>query len=350
MPTQPKVSVIVPVHGTAWSLRQCLDSLFGQSLRDIEIIVVNDASPDDAATIIDEYARWEPRIRSVTNAVNCNLFESRLRGIESAGGEYIAFCDSDDAMPPQALECLYTAAVRGGTDAESADIVHGRTRALRGAWAGARPGTGGILYNYEPFRVATGEEFVAAMLNNIRGWNVWGKLFRRELVRSCLVSFPRDTGWFQGEDMAFCVAFGFEAERYVGVEDVVYAYRYSDLRSVRDEDSAVSGKRVRDQLQILAFVKEAIERAPRGSELREPFPRMSRHVAAAVLETIPAASRQQFSEELAQLGLEPMSVRRGNILSLRYHCDWIRRNGMREYRIRLRILLANACRAVLGWF
>lgn len=67
MTVRPKVSVIVPVHGTARSLRQCLDSLAGQSLRDIEIIAVDDASPDGAGGIIDEYARRDPRVRSSGN-------------------------------------------------------------------------------------------------------------------------------------------------------------------------------------------------------------------------------------------------------------------------------------------
>ncbi len=84
MSVRPKVSVIVPVHGTARSLRDCLDSLLGQSLGDSEIIVVNDASPDESGDIIDEYARRDSRIRIITNAVNCNLFESRLRGFEVA--------------------------------------------------------------------------------------------------------------------------------------------------------------------------------------------------------------------------------------------------------------------------
>ncbi len=326
MSARPKVSVIVPVHGTAWSLRECLDSLIGQSLRDSEIIVVNDASPDEAGDIIDEYARRDSRVRVITNAVHLNLFESRLRGFEAAEGEYIATCDSDDVMPPKALEALHAAATR-----EDADIVHGRARELGGKRAGA------VLYNCEPFGVTTGRAFVASMFGNIRGWNAWGKLFRTTLVRSCLCECPRRTGWFQAEDMAYCSLLGMAAKRYVGIDDTVYVYRYSDFRGNRDE--TVKKKKIQDQIQILTFIGERIENSPDFSGLKNSFHTMANHVMASVLGAVPMDVREQFSEGIAKIGLA--SVCRPRLLSWRHHVDWIKKNGMKEYMIRVKTLLAS---------
>jgi glycosyltransferase involved in cell wall biosynthesis len=333
MSTRLKVSVIVPVYGTAWSLRECLDSLVGQSLCDSEIIVVNDASSDEAGSIIDEYARRDFRIRVITNEVNLNLFESRLRGFERAEGEYIATCDSDDVMPPRALEYLYTAAVR-----ENADIVHGRARELGGKRAGA------ILYNCEPFRVSTGRAFVASMFGNVRGWNVWGKLFKTMLVHSCLGMFPRNTGWFQAEDIAYCTVLGLAVERYVGINDAVYAYRYSDFRDNRDE--AVKKKKIRDQIQILTFVGERIENISDSCELKNAFHAMANHIMASVLWAIPAGTRERFSEDIAKIGLD--SVYRPRLLSWRYHYDWVRQNGIKEYGRRIGAVAASMRRSGVG--
>ncbi len=330
MINSPIASVIVPVHGTAWSLRECLDSLVGQSLRELEIIVVNDASPDGAGDIIDWYARKDSRIRVMTNAVNCNLFESRLRGFEAAKGTYIATCDSDDVMPPKALEYLYAAAIR-----ENADIVHGRTQELGGKRAGA------ILYNCEPFRVATGKEFVVSMFGNIRGWNVWGKLFKGSLVQSCLEKFPRRTEWFQGEDMAYCTLLGLAAERYAGIRDVVYAYRYSDFRDKRSK--SIKEKRIQDQIQILTFLSKTMKKHPCSCELKHSFLVMANHVMASILGSFPAEFRERFSEDIAQIGIG--SLRRPSLLSWRYHYEWMKQNGVEEYSLRIRILAASAWRS-----
>ncbi len=329
---RPKVSIIVPVYGTAWSLRECLDSLIGQSLRDSEIIVVNDASPDDAADIIDEYAQRDSRIRVITNAVNLNLFESRLRGFEAAEGECVATCDSDDAMPPGALECLYAAAVQ-----EKADIVHGKAREL----GGKRPGA--VLYNCEPFQVTTGRMFVASIFGTIRGWNVWGKLFRRGLVRTCIGGFPRNTGWFQAEDMVYCTLLGLAAERYAGIEDTVYAYRYSDLQD--NQDDVLRDKKIYDQIRILTFLGRVIKNEPCFHDLEQSFNVMANHVMTSILRIVPMESRKLFSEDIAQIGLE--SVKHSSLLSWRYHSNWIRKNGIEEYILRIRILLTNAYR--IGW-
>ncbi len=319
----PKVSIIVPVHDAAWSLPECLDSLAGQSLRDTEIVIVNDASSDESGDIIDAYARKDSRIRFITNTVNLNLFESRRIGFEAANGEFIATCDSDDVMPPRALECLYAAAIR-----EKADMIHGRACELHGKRSGS------ILYNCEPFQVSTGRMFVDSMLRNIRGWNVWGKLFNGKMMRSRIGAFPRNTGWFQAEDIAYCSILGLASRRYVGISDVVYTYRYSDFRSTRYE--ALKEKKIRDQIQILAFLRKMIGNDPYFRDLDNSFHVMANHVLASMLGVVSAESRKCFLEDIGQIGLE--SVRRPNLLSWRYHYDWIRRNGMNEYMIRMKTL------------
>ena len=102
----PKVSVIIPVYNVEKYLPACLDSILNQTLKDIEIICVNDGSPDNSHKILDAYAMRHPQIR-VINQENAGLSAARNTGIDAAKGEYLYFIDSDDFLHPQCLEIIH---------------------------------------------------------------------------------------------------------------------------------------------------------------------------------------------------------------------------------------------------
>lgn len=102
----PKVSVVVPVYGVEKYLDRCVQSLRNQTLRDIEIILVDDGSPDNCPAMCDEYARQDSRIR-VIHKKNAGLGMARNSGVEVSIGEYITFCDSDDWLDINAYDVIY---------------------------------------------------------------------------------------------------------------------------------------------------------------------------------------------------------------------------------------------------
>ena len=112
-----KVSVIVPVYGTEQYLRKCLDSLVEQTLQDIEIIVVNDGSPDNSQQIIEEYEEKYANVHGFQKE-NGGLSDARNYGIKQATGEFIAFVDSDDYVEKTMYQEMYEKAMQ-----ESLDIV-----------------------------------------------------------------------------------------------------------------------------------------------------------------------------------------------------------------------------------
>lgn len=111
---QPLVSVIVPVFNAERFLRECLDSVLAQTLREIEVICVNDGSTDASPQILAEYAARDSRVR-VTNLENGGVGNARNVGMRAARGEFLSFLDSDDSLPDvRALEELFrNAKVRG---------------------------------------------------------------------------------------------------------------------------------------------------------------------------------------------------------------------------------------------
>lgn len=103
---KPAISVIIPVYRVEKYIHRCIDSVINQTIRNIEIILIDDGSPDKCGEICDEYARRDSRI-SVIHKGNEGLSLTRNAGIKQAKGKYIAFLDSDDYIEPNMYETLY---------------------------------------------------------------------------------------------------------------------------------------------------------------------------------------------------------------------------------------------------
>lgn len=112
----PKVSVIVPVYNVESYLKECIESIRQQTLQDIEIILVDDHSPDNCPNICDQYTQIDTRIKVIHKAINEGLGFARNSGLEIATGEFIAFVDSDDFIDHEMYETLYKKAIDNKCD------------------------------------------------------------------------------------------------------------------------------------------------------------------------------------------------------------------------------------------
>lgn len=110
MNNTPKISIIVPVYNVEKFLPECLDSLINQTLKDIEIICINDASPDNSLQILKEYKKKDNRIKIIDLKENIRQGGARNIGIKEAKGEFLAFVDSDDYVKLDMYEKLYNKA------------------------------------------------------------------------------------------------------------------------------------------------------------------------------------------------------------------------------------------------
>ena len=101
----PFLSVIVPIYRVEPYLKVCVDSILSQDFADMEIILVDDGSPDGCPAICDEYAREDRRVR-VIHKENGGLSDARNAGIDAAKGKFLGFVDSDDYVHPRFYELL----------------------------------------------------------------------------------------------------------------------------------------------------------------------------------------------------------------------------------------------------
>ena len=119
-----KVSVIIPVYNTELYLPACLDSVLGQTLRELEVICIDDCSPDRCGEILDGYAARDSRVKVIHLSENHRQGYGRNRGLERASGKYVYFLDSDDTIVPEALQELTELADREELDAAFFDSIN----------------------------------------------------------------------------------------------------------------------------------------------------------------------------------------------------------------------------------
>ncbi len=176
-----KVSVIVPVYNVYEYIEKCLDSLVKQTLKDIEIIVVNDGSPDNSQEIIDKYAKKYKNIRSFIKK-NGGLSDARNYGIKYAKGEFIAFLDSDDYVKVDMYEKMYAKAKEEDFDMVVCDIDYLYPDNTLRVSSGINSDTKDIKKTYLSIHPAA-----------------WNKIFKKELFNND-VYFKKNV-WF--EDVEF---------------------------------------------------------------------------------------------------------------------------------------------------
>ena len=167
------ISVIVPIYKVQDYLKECIESIINQTYSDIEVILVDDGSPDRCPQMCDEWAKRDSRIR-VVHKKNGGLSSARNAGLDVAKGEYISFVDSDDFICKDALENLYNRI----KDDKSIGI------------------TSGLIYRYQDGSISNfkaqwlcskeivipASEFLLETMSQKTSYTVWNKLYRRDVI------------------------------------------------------------------------------------------------------------------------------------------------------------------------
>ena len=207
------LSVIVPAYGVQAYIRAAIQSVLDQDFADVEIVAVDDCSPDLSGSILDELAALDPRVRVVHLAENAGLGGARNAGVEAATGEYILFLDGDDTLSPGSLTAI---ADRLETGDYPELLIYNYAR----VWWDGRTA------------VSWADEILAALSPNVfvprdhlRLFNLLpiacNKVYRRDFLKSLHVTFP--AGYY--EDIHFTYTVLLTAETAVSLNRVVLLYR-----------------------------------------------------------------------------------------------------------------------------
>ena len=271
------ISVIIPVYKVEIFLDECVQSIVSQSYKSLEIILVDDGSPDNCGVICDNWAEKDSRIR-VIHKENGGLSDARNAGIEAATGDYIAFVDSDDWIKPQMFETMLTTITK-----EKADIC-----------------ACNILSCYPDRQIAWGcreytvgdSETILSMLYSDTTYPVsaWNKLYRRELWRE--IRFPKGKIC---EDAFTTYLLVDEANRIVQIPEALYCYR---IRENSIMTSAFSTKRMDEEEAWRSNYQFIRQHYPKLCKVAFDFYLLK---VNGLLHTIPSDQRKKYAQEFQML-------------------------------------------------
>ena len=224
----PKVSIVVPIYNVEKYLQNCIESLLCQSLTDIEIILVDDGSPDQSGEIADQYARKDTRIK-VVHQRNAGLGPARNSGIEVATGEFIGFVDSDDWVNKNMFERLYEAGVKtnsdivvgGHCDWSYGKVVRSKVHPLAGKTLTDKNEINEIRKNLYGRRVDDKETDAFPM-------SVWIAIYKRKLIIDNHLMFQN----IISEDIIFNISAYKYANSITFTSDTDYCYRNENQSSI----------------------------------------------------------------------------------------------------------------------
>ena len=212
----PKVSVIVPVYNTSRYLKPCLDTLVHQTIDDLEIIAIDDASTDDSLKILKTYAQKYPQLKVYHNDYNLGQSITRNIGLDIAKGEYIGFVDSDDCVEFSMYETMYNGAIKN----HYPDVV-----------------SSGIKFAHLNSEIIVDFDFVPYGIGRIlktkdhpeeifwQSPSCCNKIFKREFIGK--YRFLENCTW---EDVAFTYSMLIKSDHILHFSDNFYIYR-KDIRN-----------------------------------------------------------------------------------------------------------------------
>lgn len=254
---KPKVSIIVPVYNVEKYLDRCVSSLRNQTLKDIEIILVDDESSDSSPAMCDEFANLDSRIK-VIHKKNEGAGIARNAALEVVTGEYIGFADSDDYVHEDMFETLYKKAVEYNSDLVMSGVLY----------------VGGIMFKSEQecirktyFENDTHFETIEELRelkmgivgsmpedeeDSKYGMSVWKNLFKSDIIKDNHITFQSERQ-MMSEDALFMIDYISCIKRATGIKEAFYNY-------CRNEDS-ISKSYKKDRLEkSLVFATEVEKR------------------------------------------------------------------------------------------
>lgn len=243
------ISVIIPVYKVEAYLPACLDSVLGQDYRQLEVILIDDGSPDTSGEICDRFAQGDSRIR-VIHQKNGGAAAAKNAGLRIATGEYLSFVDSDDLLEPGAYRHMV-----GLMEAHGADAVRCSFRNLYRSH--------GEDHHYpQGTQVVEGREFLRAFATDWTGGLLWNKLYKRELFDGIFFEEGHKI-----DDEYFTYRGMMNANKVVCDDRVVYNYR-KRASSVMTSPSSQLQITI-DRIDFMDKRRKAV--AQRFPELRRDF-------------------------------------------------------------------------------
>lgn len=212
-----KISVIVPIYNVEKYLKECLKSIIKQTYKNLEIICIDDGSPDKSINILNEYSKIDSRIL-IRRQQNMGLSKTRNMGIKISTGKYLIFVDSDDWLPLDAIESLYKKIKREDSDI----VIGGRITITVSKKKSFIPTGENINFTFDKY-------LEYSMKKKEFRPSSCGKLYKKEIIEKYKIEFPKGLLY---EDMIFVFKYLYYCKKISILSKEVFYYRYDRVDSI----------------------------------------------------------------------------------------------------------------------
>lgn len=223
----PKISFIIPIYNVETYIKHCLESVVNQTLKEVEIILVNDGTEDNSIKNIREYIGNDSRIKLI-NKQNGGVSSARNRALDEAKGEYILFVDSDDYIENNMAEVMYNCAISNKVDI----VMCGYNRIDNDKKTSISPPIkSNIIYSNKEIKN------IISYGDNSTIWYVWRNLYKREIIEKNNIRFNESVKI--GEDSCFNLNTFLSSNSIISINKFLYNYR-------KNNNSLTQGKYNKD--------------------------------------------------------------------------------------------------------
>lgn len=282
----PKVSIILPIYNVGKYLRESLDSLINQTLKDIEIICINDGSTDDCFDILEEYKAKDERI-IVVHKENKGTGAARNDGLRLATGECIGFVDPDDWVKPNMFERLY-------------NLIKEKDLDIAMCMPDGYDEKNGVI---APFPYFVDENFKNIIDDRIFSWRdlspfaypmcVWNKLYTKKLFDENNIEYAEGLDF---EDHKVIFGTLLTAEKIFFIREKLYVYRYNREGSVLTDNN----RRLIDHIEIFNIVEQLMKDTKTFQPLKEDFLTYKIHNILYYYSMIKDEFKEDYYKEMVQ--------------------------------------------------
>ncbi|HEF9751123.1 TPA: glycosyltransferase family 2 protein [Campylobacter coli] len=239
----PQLSIIIPLFNSCDFILRALQSCINQTLRDIEILVIDDKSEDESVKIALELAKKDERIRIFQNDENLGTFATRNLGVLHSSSDFIMFLDSDDFLTLDACEIAFKE-MKKGFDLLCFDAFVHRVKTKQ-------------FYRFKQDEVFNQKEFFE-FLGKQRHfcWSVWAKLFRKDLILKSFEKIDLYERLSYGEDVLFCYIYFMFCEKIAVFKTCIYHYEFNPNGRYENKNKEILWQNYQDKVKSNELIKK----------------------------------------------------------------------------------------------
>ncbi|HED1056893.1 TPA: glycosyltransferase family 2 protein [Campylobacter jejuni] len=238
----PQLSIIIPLFNSCDFISRALQSCINQTLKDVEILIIDDKSKDNSLNIVLEFAKKDPRIKIFQNEENLGTFASRNLGVLHSSSDFIMFLDSDDFLTLDACEIAFKE-MKKGFDLLCFDAFVHRVKTKQ-------------FYRFKQDEVFNQKEFLEFLSKQRHFcWSVWAKCFRKDMILKIFEKVKIDERLSYGEDVLFCYIYFMFCEKIAVFKICIYYYEFNPNGRYENKNKEILNQNYHDKKKSNEIIK-----------------------------------------------------------------------------------------------